>query len=58
MANSLNFNSVYYYIFENLSMIAYILNIQKSNFAKIFNFVNLTVLGQVATLNSMYIFIL
>ena len=45
MANSLNFNSVYFYIFENLSMIA--LNTHK-NFAIILNSVNLTISGQVA----------
>ena len=32
MANLLNLNSVYYYIFRNLSMIVYIIEIQKSNF--------------------------
>ena len=36
MANLLNFNSVYYHIFENLSMIAYITKIQKLKFANIY----------------------
>ena len=58
MTNSLNFNSIYYYIFENISMIAYyIAKIFKSNLA-IFNSVNLANLSQVAKLNSVYIFIL
>ena len=35
MANSLNLNSAYYYIFRNLSMITYIIEIQKSKFANI-----------------------
>ena len=35
MANSLNLNSANYYIFRNLSMIAYIIGIQKSKFAYI-----------------------
>ena len=36
MANSLNLNSAYYhYIFRNLSMIAYMIEIQKSNIANI-----------------------
>ena len=54
--NSLNLNSIYYYIFRNLSMIAYMIKIQNSKFS---NSVNLTNLSQVARLNSMmYIFIL
>ena len=32
MENSLNLNSVYYYIFRNLSMIAYIIEIQNGKF--------------------------
>ena len=47
MANSLNLNSVYYYIFRNLSMIAYIIEIQNQN-SLIFNSVNSTNLSQVA----------
>ena len=35
MANSLNFNSAYYTSFRNLSIIAYIIEIQKSKFANI-----------------------
>ena len=37
MANSLNLNSAcpYYYIFRNLSTIAYIIEIQKSTFANL-----------------------
>ena len=35
MANSPNWNSANYYIFRNLSMIAYIIKIQKSKFADI-----------------------
>ena len=35
MVNSLDFNSVYYYIFRNLSMIAFIIEIQKSKFPNI-----------------------
>ena len=35
MANSPNFNFAYYFIFRNLSMIAYIIEIQKSKFANI-----------------------
>ena len=35
MANSLNLNSAFYYIFRNLSIIAYIIEIQKSKFANI-----------------------
>ena len=35
MANSLKFNSVYYYIFRNLSIIAYTIVIQISKFANI-----------------------
>ena len=33
MANSLNFNPAYHHIFENLSMIVYIIEIQKLKFA-------------------------
>ena len=57
MANSLNFNPANYKIFKNLPMMAYITNIQKSN-SLIFNSVNLTIMGKVAKLNSVYIFIL
>ena len=35
MANSLNLNSAYLKIFTNLSMIAYIIEFQKSKFANI-----------------------
>ena len=35
MANSLNLNSAYYYIFRNLLMMANIIQIQKSKFANI-----------------------
>ena len=35
MSNSLNLNSAYYYIFKNLLMIAFIIEIQKSKFANI-----------------------
>ena len=35
MAYSLNINSAYYFIFRNLSMIAYIIEVQKSKFANI-----------------------
>ena len=60
MANSLNLNSVYYYIFRNLSMIAYVIGFQKSKFAifVIFNSINFTNLRQVAKLIYAYIFIL
>ena len=58
MTNSLNFNSMYYYIFENILMIAYYTaKIWKSHLA-IFNSVNLANLSQVAKLNSVYILIL
>ena len=57
MANSLNFNPANYTIPKNLPMMAYITNIQKSN-SLIFNSVNLTIMGKVAKLNSVYIFIL
>ena len=35
IANSLNLNPAYYYIFWNLSIIAYIIEVQKSKFANI-----------------------
>ena len=54
MVNSLKFNSVSYRILKNLSMMAYITEIQN---LLIFNFVNMTILGKVTTLNTMYIFI-
>mgnify|MGYP001795648767 CR=1 FL=1 len=60
MANSLNLNSAHYahyYIFRNLSMVAYMIKIQNQN-SLIFNSVNLTNLRQVAKLSSVYIFIL
>ena len=44
MANSLNLNSAHNYIFGNLSMIAYVIEMQKSEFANI----DLTNLSQVA----------
>ena len=34
MPNLLNFNYEYYYFFENLSLRAYVLKIQKSKFAR------------------------
>ena len=37
MANSLNLKSASYYILRNLSMIAYIIEIQKSKFANNYN---------------------
>ena len=55
MANSLNFYSMYYYTFENLSMIAYK---SKNRNSLIFNSVNLTTLGQDGRLNFLYISIL
>ena len=57
MADWLNFNSTNYKIFKNLSMMAYITKIQNWN-SLIFNSVNLTILGKVAKLNSVYIFTL
>ena len=52
----------YYFIFWNLSMIAYIIEIQKSKFSNIKlnsdDSVNLTNLSQVAKLNSVFIFTL
>ena len=36
MANLLNLNSAYNYVFRNLSMIAYMIEIQKSKFANIY----------------------
>ena len=35
MTNSLNFYSAYYYIFRNLSMIAYLIEFQQLKFANI-----------------------
>ena len=58
MANPVNFNSMYYYTFENLSMIAYK---SKNRNSLIFNSVNLTTLdqvGQVGRLNFVYNLIL
>ena len=57
MANLLNFDLANYTILKNLPMMAYITNIRKSN-SLIFNSVNLTIMGKVAKLNSVYIFIL
>ena len=57
MAYSLNFNLASYTILKNLPMMAYITHIQKSNLL-IFNSVNLTIMGKVAKLNSVYSFIL
>ena len=54
MINSLNFGSVNYRISENLSMMAYITDIQ--NFL-ISNSVSMTILGKVTESNSVYIFI-
>ena len=50
MANSKkNFNSAYYQIFQNLYDVAFTAKNQKLIFANIvFDFVNLTILGQVA----------
>ena len=36
MVNSLNFYSEYYYIFGNLSIIAYIIEIKKPKFANVY----------------------
>ena len=47
MENPLNLNSAYSYIFRNLSMIAYIIEIQKNQNLLILNSVNLTNLRQV-----------
>ena len=58
MESSLNLISAHYYIFRNLSMIAYMIEIQKSKFANIYFLVFLTNLSQVAKLNSVYIFTL
>ena len=57
MANLLNSNSTYWYIFRNLSMRAYRIVILKSN-SLILNSVYLTDLSQAAKLDSVYIFIL
>ena len=54
MVNSLKFNSVNYRILKNLSMMAYITEIQNS---LIFNFMNMIILGNVTKLNTVYIFI-
>ena len=54
---SLNFNSTNYQMFEDLSMDAYITKLKYLN-SLIYNSVNLTILGQVAKLNSVYIFTL
>ena len=55
MANWLYFNSAYSFILGNLSMIAYIMEIQNSRTS---NPVNLTNHSQVAKLNSAFSFIL
>ena len=57
MANSLNLNSAYNYVFRNLSMIAYMIEFQNQN-SLIFLSLKLTSLSQVAKLNAVYIFIL
>ena len=57
MANSLYFNSAYYFILGNLSIIAYIMEIQIQN-SRTSNPVNLTDHSQVAKLNSAFSFIL
>ena len=49
MVSSLNFNSVNYRILKNLSMMAYITEIQNS---LIFNFMNMIILGKVTKLSS------
>ena len=49
MENSPNLNSLYYYVFGNFSMIAYIIEIQKSRIFTSMNFINLS---QVAKLSS------
>ena len=54
MANSLNLNSAFYFIFRNLSLIAYIIGIQKSKFANI-KFCEFDQSEPVAKLNSVYI---
>ena len=58
MANSRNLNSAHDNTLRNLSMIAYIIKIQISKFANIFNFMNLNNLNEVVKSNSVYIFIL
>ena len=50
MTNSLNLNSAYYYIFRNLSMIAYLIEFQQLKFANI-KFREFDQLSQVAKLN-------
>ena len=57
MANSLYFNSAYYFILGNFSMIACIIEIQIQNL-RTSNPVNLTDHSQVAKLNSAFSFIL
>ena len=56
MANKLNLNPVYYKIFEKLSMIEHIYLTSKNQKSLILNYMNLTILGQVAKLNSVYNF--
>ena len=55
MANTPNQKSAYYYIFRNLSMKSYMIEIKKSDSA-IFNSMRMTNPSQVAKLNTMYIF--
>ena len=58
VANSLNLNSPYYYIFRSLSIVAYLWLKFKNQNTLIFNYVNLTNLSQFDKLNSVIIFIL
>ena len=57
MANWLDLNSTEYFIFWNLSMITYTVEIQHEN-SLIFNPANFTNLSHFAKLNSVYVFIL
>ena len=54
MTNSINFNSAYHFIFQDISMIADIIGNKNS---LIFSSVNLTILSQIAKLNSVNVFI-
>ena len=53
MANSLNLNCAYDYVFRNLSMLAYIIEIQKIQNLLKFISMNLTNLSQVTKLHSL-----
>ena len=56
MAYLLNFESVYYYTFTNLSVVAKTKLTLNNQNSLIFNSVNLTILGKVAKLNPVNIF--